>query len=127
MIAKHQAKQTPLKDICTDLDGIGRQLGRRSIDLLIKDLQNKFQTQLETMKFLCTEFWKFAFSKSVDNLRTNNAGTFIILDDGFKLIGRMSTKDHDSQEFKDKITCYEAFVVGMITGAIMNLGYDQQP
>ena len=94
---------------------------------MIKDLQNKFQTQLETMKFLCTEFWKFAFSKSVDNLRTNNAGTFIILDDGFKLIGRMSSKDHDSQEFKDKITCYEAFVVGMITGAIMNLGYDQQP
>jgi len=94
------------------------------VDLLSKDMQIKFQTQLETMKFLCTEFWKFAFSKSVDNLRTNNAGTFIILDDAFKLIGRLSSKDHESQEFKDKILCYESFVIGMITGAIMNLGYD---
>ena len=94
------------------------------MDLLSKDMQIKFQTQLETMKFPCTEFWKFAFSKSVDNLRTKNAGTFIILDDAFKLIGRLSSKDHESQEFKDKILCYASFMIGMITCAIMNLGYD---
>lgn len=79
------------------------------------------------MKFLCTEFWKFAFSKGVDNLRTNNAGTFIILDDAFKFLARVSCKDHESKEYQEKIAFYEAFVIGMIIGALMNLGYDQTP
>ena len=79
------------------------------------------------MKFLCTEFWKFAFAKSVDNLRTNNAGTFIITDEAFKFIGRLSCKDHESREFKDKVKCYEGFIIGMIRGALMNLGYDVPP
>jgi len=55
------------------------------------------------MKFLCTEFWKLAFSKGVDNLRTNNAGTFIIVDEAFKFMARVSTRDHESKEYKEKI------------------------
>jgi len=90
-------------------------------------MQVKFQTQLETVKFLCTEFWKFAFSKGVDNLRTNNAGTFIIVDDAFKFLARVSCKDHESKEYQEKIAFYEAFIIGMIIGALMNLGYDQTP
>jgi len=42
---------------------IARALGRKIIDLLIRDIQYKFQTQLDTMKFICTELWKFTFSK----------------------------------------------------------------
>lgn len=79
------------------------------------------------MKFLCTEFWKFTFAKSVDNLRTNNAGTFILTDDAFKFIARVSTRDHESKEYKDKIRCYESFIVGVIKGAIQNMGYDSLP
>lgn len=79
------------------------------------------------MKFLCTEFWKFSFSKGVDNLRTNNAGTFIIVDEAFKFLARVSCRDHESKEYKEKIAYYEAFIIGMITGALMNLGYDQTP
>lgn len=90
-------------------------------------MQVKFQTQLDTMKFICTEFWKFTFSKAVDNLRTNNAGTFIMTDEAFKFIARVSTRDHESKEFKEKIKCYEGFVIGMIRGALMNLGYEIPP
>jgi len=79
------------------------------------------------MKFLCTEFWKFAFAKAVDNLRTNNAGVFILTDDAFKFIARVSNKDNESKEFKDKVKCYESFVVGMIRGALSNMGYDIIP
>lgn len=106
---------------------MGHGLGKRIIDLLIRDMQVKFQTQLETMKFICTEFWKFTFSKGVDNLRTNNAGTFIMTDEAFKFIARVSNKDHESREFKEKIKCYEGFVIGVISGALFNLGYDQVP
>ena len=77
------------------------------------------------MKFLCTEFWKFTFAKSVDNLRTNNAGTFILTDEAFKFIARVSNKDNEGREFKEKVKCYESFIVGVIRGALINLGYDQ--
>ena len=79
------------------------------------------------MKFMCTEFWKFAFSKQVDNLRTNNSGTFILIDDAFKLIGRVSNNDNESKEFKDKVKCYEHFVVGLVRGALFNLGFEHSP
>lgn len=76
------------------------------------------------MKFICTEFWKYTFSKQVDNLRTNNQGTFILTDEAFKFIARISSADHESREFKEKIKCYESFVIGLIKGALMNIGYE---
>ena len=79
------------------------------------------------MKFICTEFWKFVFSKQVDNLRTNNSGTFIFTDEAFKFIARVSSSDHETPEFKQKIKCYEAFIIGLVKGALMNLGYDSVP
>lgn len=79
------------------------------------------------MKFICTEFWKFTFAKQVDNLRTNNSGTFIFTDESFKFIARVSNNDHESKEYKQKIKCYESFVIGLIKGALMNLGYEGVP
>jgi hypothetical protein len=79
------------------------------------------------MKFVCTEFWKFTFAKSVDNLRTNNAGTFIMTDDAFKFLARVSNRDHESKEYKEKIKFYESFIIGVIKGALMNLGFDVPP
>lgn len=76
------------------------------------------------MKFICTEFWKYIFSKPVDNLRTNNSGTFIFNDDGFKFIARVSNHDMESKEYKEKVACYEIFVVGLIKGGLHNLGFD---
>ena len=106
---------------------IGRTLGRKIIDLLVRDVQIKFQTQLDTMKFICTEFWKFTFSKPVDNLRTNNQGTFIFTDEAFRFIARLSNNDHESKEYKQKAKCYESFVAGLIKGALMNIGYESVP
>ncbi len=63
----------------------------------------------------------------MDGLRTNNAGTFILTDDAFKFIARVSSADHESREFKEKIKTYEAFVIGLIKGALINLGYDMIP
>lgn len=60
-------------------------------------------------------------------MRTNNAGTFIVTDEAFKFIARVSNRDNESREYKDKIKCYESFVIGMLRGALINLGYDQVP
>ena len=59
-------------------------------------------------------------------MRTNNSGTFILIDDSFKLIARVSNSDMESQDFKDKIKCYETFVVGLVKGALFNLGFEYQ-
>lgn len=79
------------------------------------------------MRYICTEFWKFTFSKQVDNLRTNNSGTFILTDEQFRFIARISNNDHESKEYKQKVKCYESFVSGLIKGALINLGYDSVP
>ena len=63
----------------------------------------------------------------MDNLRTNNTGTYIFTDEAFKFIARVSNNDHESKEYKQKIKCYESFVIGLIIGALMNLGYDKVP
>mmetsp|Transcript_1072 Transcript_1072/g.660 ORF Transcript_1072/g.660 Transcript_1072/m.660 type:complete len:99 (+) Transcript_1072:298-594(+) len=76
------------------------------------------------MKFLCTNFWQFVFSKQVDNLRTNNSGTFIMIDEAFKFIARLSCEDNESKEYKDRVKCYESFVVGLLKGALLNMGFD---
>lgn len=60
----------------------------------------------------------------MDNLRTNNSGTFIFNDDGFKFIARVSNHDMESKEYKEKVACYEIFVVGLIKGGLHNLGFD---
>ena len=57
-------------------------------------------------------------------MRTNNSGTFILIDDSFKLVGRISSSDHESKEFKNKIKCYENFIMGMLKGALFNLGFE---
>jgi len=109
-------------EIHKTLEEIGRDLGQKIIDHLITDVAEKFQTELDAIKYICKEFWGFAFQKPVDNLKTNNQGTFIIIDRHFKLIGRVANEDKDNQAYKDKIKCYECFVVGVVKGAVANLG-----
>ena len=113
-----------LPDLFKEIEDIGKDLGRKILDVLIRDVSVKFQTQLDCIKFVCTEFWKYTFSKQIDNLRTNNSGTFIFVDDSFKFIGRVSNHDHESREYKEKIKLYENFVVGLLKGALTNLGFE---
>ena len=123
ILAKNKEVKT-LQETLAEIENIAKEIGMKIIDLLIRDIQYKFQTQLDTMKFICTEFWKFTFSKQVDNLRTNNVGTFIMTDEAFKFIARVSSSDNESKEFRDKIKCYESFICGLIKGALINLGYE---
>eukprot|EP00350_Pseudokeronopsis_sp_OXSARD2_P014158 CAMPEP_0170548300 /NCGR_PEP_ID=MMETSP0211-20121228/6636_1 /TAXON_ID=311385 /ORGANISM="Pseudokeronopsis sp., Strain OXSARD2" /LENGTH=53 /DNA_ID=CAMNT_0010853781 /DNA_START=145 /DNA_END=306 /DNA_ORIENTATION=+ len=50
-------------DFYKELEEIGKTIGRKAIDALVKDISIKFETQLEHMKFICTELWKYVFSK----------------------------------------------------------------
>lgn len=46
--------------------------------LLHKNLQMRITDQLEAFKFICKDFWTFAFKKQIDNLKTNHRGVYVM-------------------------------------------------
>jgi hypothetical protein len=64
-----------------------------------KDNDTKYVSDVEVIKFICTEFWKYNFNKAIDNLSTNHKGTFILMDEQFAMFGRLSVPDNDDPAF----------------------------
>jgi hypothetical protein len=42
------------------------------------------------IKFICKDLWLVVFRKQIDNLKTNHRGTFVLTDNKFLALGRMS-------------------------------------
>mmetsp|Transcript_33705 Transcript_33705/g.24364 ORF Transcript_33705/g.24364 Transcript_33705/m.24364 type:complete len:106 (+) Transcript_33705:393-710(+) len=79
------------------------------------------------MKFICTDFWTHLFTYRISKLSTNNSGTFMLTDDKFKFIARLSCEDHSSPMFKSRLRCFEVFIAGLLSGALNNLGIEPNP
>jgi len=50
----------------------------------------KFKDELEIVKFICTDFWTATYGKQIDNLRTNNQGLYVLQDNTFRFLNKMS-------------------------------------
>jgi len=48
------------------------------------------QTPLDSIKFVCKDLWQLLFRKPVDNLKTNHRGIFVLTDQRFQPLSRMS-------------------------------------
>lgn len=48
------------------------------------------QTPLDVIKFLCKDLWLACFRKQIDNLKTNHRGVFVLTDNRFHPLSRMS-------------------------------------
>lgn len=55
------------------LEYLGFSTGYRIIERLTKEMP-RFKDELDTVKFICTDFWSSIFKKQIDNLRTNHQG-----------------------------------------------------
>jgi hypothetical protein len=55
-------------------------------------------TPLDAIKFLCKDLWQLLFRKQIDNLKTNHRGIYVLTDNTFKPLTRMSfdTKKFDA-------------------------------
>lgn len=55
-------------------------------------------TPLDCIKFLCKDLWTLLFRKQIDNLKTNHRGIYVLTDNTFKPLTRMSfdTKKYDA-------------------------------
>lgn len=50
----------------------------------------RFQDTLDAIKFLCKDLWLIVFKKQIDNLKTNHRGIYVLTDNRFTPLGKMS-------------------------------------
>ncbi|XP_053946884.1 trafficking protein particle complex subunit 6b [Anastrepha obliqua] len=99
------------------LEYIGFNTGYRLIERLTRDV-HRFKDELETMKFICTDFWTLIYKKQVDNLRTNNHGMYVVQDKAFRFLTRISTGSKQLEHAPK----FVFFTCGLVRGALTNLG-----
>ncbi|BFF92442.1 GL13756 [Drosophila persimilis] len=103
-------------DLAT-LEYIGFTTGYRLIERLTREVA-RFKDELETMKFICTDFWTLIYKKQVDNLRTNNHGMYVVQDKAFRFLTRISPGTKQLEHAPK----FVAFTCGLVRGALSNLG-----
>lgn len=119
------------------IEAIGYQVGHQLSERYTME-RPRFTDHLDAIKFICKDFWSELFKKQIDNLKTNHRGTFVLQDNRFRWLTRMSidpvpviVTDSSSQDPSAVTTENKAeqatsmhlyFPCGIIRGALSNLG-----
>ncbi|OVA17297.1 Transport protein particle (TRAPP) component [Macleaya cordata] len=117
------------------IEAIGYQVGHQLSERYTME-RPRFSDHLEAIKFICKDFWSELFKKQIDNLKTNHRGTFVLQDNRFRWLTRMSIDpvpvDTDSSQDPSGATpenkaeqatsMHLYFPCGIIRGALSNLG-----
>ena len=99
------------------LERIGFATGYRIVERLTREWP-RFKDELDTMKFICKDFWLAVHRKQIDNLRTNHQGVYVLLDNRFRFLSHMSA----GKQYLECSPQYLAYMCGMMRGALSNLG-----
>lgn len=70
-------------------EGIGFSVGYRVMERLTREWP-RFKDELDTVKFICTDFWSCIYKKQIDNLRTNHQGIYMMQDNAFRFLTKFS-------------------------------------
>lgn len=116
------------------IEAIGYQVGLQLSERYTTE-RPRFTDHLEAIKFICKDFWSELFKKQIDNLKTNHKGTFVLQDNKFRWLTRMSidpsettaTTSTDPSLATESKAAQSAvmhlyFPCGIIRGALTNLG-----
>ncbi|KAK9215358.1 hypothetical protein WN944_007363 [Citrus x changshan-huyou] len=114
------------------IEAIGYQVGHQLSERYTME-RPRFSDHLEAIKFICKDFWSELFKKQIDNLKTNHRGTFVLQDNRFRWLSRISTDPSvENTESQDPSAAAESkaslatmhvyFPCGIIRGALSNLG-----
>ncbi|CAN6714950.1 unnamed protein product [Malus baccata var. baccata] len=94
----------------------------------------RFTDHLDAIKFICKDFWSELFKKQIDNLKTNHRGTFVLQDNRFRWVSRMSLDPSENGDLSQENAeaaenkavqepnMHLHFSCGVIKGALHNLG-----
>lgn len=102
------------------LEQIGFTTGFRFVERLTADMLRFQDEELDVMKFICREFWASIFQKQIDNLRTNRTGQYVLHENKFKFIAKIS----NGPQYNDLMPKYLAYTCGLIRGALADFGID---
>ncbi|KAL3874352.1 hypothetical protein ACJMK2_037380 [Sinanodonta woodiana] len=99
------------------LESIGFRIGQSLAERFTRDC-SRFKDELDTMKFVCKDFWNTVYKKQIDNLRTNHQGVYVLQDNRFRFLTHIS----NGKQYMEAAPKYLALPCGMIRGALANLG-----
>lgn len=104
------------------LEAIGMHVGGNYTERLCRD-RPMFAETLDVIKFICKDIWSSCWDKQVDNLRTNHRGVYVLQDNAFKPITRLSSWEGRPEAIR-RAKLYAAMPSGIIRGALSRLGYN---
>ncbi|XP_056021060.1 trafficking protein particle complex subunit 6b-like [Ostrea edulis] len=99
------------------LESLGFRIGQSLVERFTKDFP-RFKDELDTMKFVCKDFWNYVYKKQIDNLRTNHQGVYVLQDNRFRFLTQIS----NGKQYMESAPKFLALPCGMIRGALSNLG-----
>lgn len=83
---------------------IGFAAGYKVMERLTREWP-RFKDELDTMKFICTDFWTCIYKKQIDNLRTNHQGVYVLQDNAFRFLTHFSN-GHQYLEYAPRVGTY---------------------
>ncbi|KAJ9642972.1 hypothetical protein H2201_006366 [Coniosporium apollinis] len=102
------------------LEMLGYRVGLGVVERFSRD-KPRFNDTLDVIKFLCKDLWTLVFRKQIDNLKTNHRGTYVLTDNTFAPLRRMSVeKGVDGTLARAQPFLF--FPAGVIRGALASLG-----
>ncbi|KAE9410313.1 transport protein particle component [Gymnopus androsaceus JB14] len=104
------------------LEAIGMHVGSNFSERLCLN-RSLFTETLDAIKFICKDIWAACWDKQVDNLRTNHRGVYVLQDNSFKTISRLSSWQGRPDAVR-KARVYVSLPAGIIRGALARLGYN---
>jgi len=102
------------------LDALGVHVGANLAERLCAE-RGRFTDTLDVVKFLCKDVWTAVWDKQIDNLRTNHRGVYVLQDNAFRPILRMSSSEGPADSLK-RAKLHTAFPAGLLRGALARLG-----
>ncbi|KAG9962981.1 transport protein particle component, partial [Aureobasidium melanogenum] len=118
-------QDTLQESILFRLDSLGYRVGLGLVEKLSQNSPRP-TTALDMIKFICKDLWQVVFRKQIDNLKTNHRGTFVLTDNKFLALGRMSVDrgrgPRGAEEALRKAQPFLYFPCGIIRGALAGFG-----
>jgi len=99
------------------LEQLGYSAGYRMVEKLARE-GPRFKDELDLLKFICKDFWGAIFRKQIDNLRTNHQGVYVLQDNSFRFLGRISA----DRQYLEASPKFVSLTCGLVRGSLANLG-----
>ncbi|RYP50337.1 hypothetical protein DL768_004102 [Monosporascus sp. mg162] len=101
------------------LEALGYRVGMGLVERFSRD-RPRFHDALDAIKFVCKDLWMLVFRKQVDNLKTNHRGVYVLTDNAFRPLSRMSADAGGQAVLRAQPFLW--FPCGILRGALAAMG-----